>query len=191
MRCGWRFGKSFLRAGLGSGHLTERQPAGRPRNGRPGACSTGESDGQEHDAEASHRGEPESLRTGRRGLPTQGHGNAGLGSGPPVLARTRQEPMWTRTRPRSGRPSGASRPALRPERSVGRFPRARRFRPVQLPMPAPAPAQPRRPFAGERVPVRPPVREARAAVGSPPGEKRATGWVAGAATGIGGSAGRG
>jgi hypothetical protein len=88
MRCGWRFGKSFLRDGLGSGHLTERQPAGRPRNGRPGACSTGESDGQEHDAEASHRGEPESLRTGRRGPPTQGHGNGGLGSGLPVLARS-------------------------------------------------------------------------------------------------------
>ena len=88
MRCGWRFGKSFLRAGLGCGHLTERQPAGRPRNGRPGACSTGESDSQEHDAEASHRGEPESLWTGRRGLLTQGHGNGGLGSRPPVLARS-------------------------------------------------------------------------------------------------------
>jgi hypothetical protein len=84
----------------------------------------------------------------------------------------RQGPVWRRTRPRSGRPSGASRPALRPDRGVGRFPRARRFRPAQLQMPAPAPALPRRPFAGERAPVRPSVREALAAVGSPPGEKR-------------------
>jgi hypothetical protein len=88
MRCGWRFGKLFLQAGLGSGHLTERQPADRPLNGRPGACSTSESDGQEHDAEGSHRGEPEAIRTGRQGPSMQRQGNGGLGSGPPVLARS-------------------------------------------------------------------------------------------------------
>ena len=66
MRCGWRFGKSFLRAGLGCGHLTERQ-RGRPLRDRgPRAPSPpGAAEPEEDEPEAAHEHEQQPSRSTR------------------------------------------------------------------------------------------------------------------------------
>ena len=63
MRCGWRFGKSFLRAGLGCGHLTERHTKGRGRNRVTRAPATGRPEPEEHDAEGAHEREQQPSRS--------------------------------------------------------------------------------------------------------------------------------
>ena len=74
MRCGWRFGKSFLRAGLDCGHLTERQPGRRGRDRDLDAPSGGRhTEPEENDTEAAEAHErqpsrcagPSSARHGR------------------------------------------------------------------------------------------------------------------------------
>ena len=61
MRCGWRFGKSFLRAGLDCGHLTERQPGRRGRDrdlDAPSGRRDTEPDENDTEAAETHEQQP-------------------------------------------------------------------------------------------------------------------------------------
>jgi hypothetical protein len=131
MRCGWRFGKSVLRAGLGLEHLTEGRP-GRPRRDRRlDASPAREPDRQEHEAETSHQREQEPFRAvhawpvgfryggGRlrsrwRVLGKGASGNGGMrGCGRRAEAETHRGPLRARSRglccSRAASPLGATR----------------------------------------------------------------------------------
>jgi hypothetical protein len=87
MRCGVRFGKSVLRAGLGLEHLTEGRRARPRRNRRLDASPAGNSDCQEHEAEGSHQREQEPPRARRLGLAGLRRDSGHLRNRPRLLAK--------------------------------------------------------------------------------------------------------
>src|SRR5262245_16544183 len=62
MRCDRRFGKAFLRGGLGRRHLTERRLRERPGGYEPPEPRAGEADRREHDADHAERDQQGSTR---------------------------------------------------------------------------------------------------------------------------------
>jgi hypothetical protein len=86
MRCGWRFGKSFLRAGLGVGHLTEGRSGQPARDRRLDASPAVKPERQEHEAEDSHQREQEALRAVPARPVGFRDGGGRLRGRPPVLA---------------------------------------------------------------------------------------------------------
>jgi hypothetical protein len=101
MRCGWRFGKSFLRARVGCGHLTERQPRCRGRDrGLQAPAPPGDSEREEHDTCAAHEREQQPSRSvcpGTARCGRSGHRSVGR---TPMLERSGAGPDGTRARDR-------------------------------------------------------------------------------------------
>jgi hypothetical protein len=121
MRCGWRFGKSVLRARLGCRHLTEGHPAGPGRERGPGAAASDDPGCDEREAEAGEEDEQKSSRTAFRVSALQRRSGHRSDRRTPVLDEARRRSRGTDG---DGSRSCARRRARRDWPPPGRWSRA-------------------------------------------------------------------